>query len=195
MGMKETTFEEIDLEKELLPETELEQELLRHPEFVKGLFWGVPRFGHPEGNIYKHIKEVLQNIEALSIDDDMRRQLRLIAYTHDTFKFQEDKGYPRDWSKHHGIIARRFLSQFIDDSSLLEVVELHDEAYYSWRLTHLYNSPEKGGQRLEWLLDRLGPNLQLFYIFFKCDTRTGDKNQAPLKWFENTVKGIQIVDF
>jgi hypothetical protein len=34
---------------------------------------------------------------------------------------------------------------------------------------------------------------QMYYLFFKCDTQTGDKTQAPLKWFEQNVSGIDIV--
>ena len=36
-------------------------------------------------------------------------------------------------------------------------------------------------------------NMQLYYLFFKCDTSTGDKNPAPMKWFEKTMKGIDVV--
>ena len=35
--------------------------------------------------------------------------------------------------------------------------------------------------------------LQLYYLFFKCDTQTGDKTQAPLKWFEREVPGIEVM--
>jgi hypothetical protein len=179
--------------KILQPETSLEQELIDRPDFKKGLDWGVPRFGHPEGEIYKHIREVLDNIDKLDINDTDRSRLRLIAYAHDTFKYKEDKSFPRDWSKHHGVYARYFMEQFTDDEAVLDILELHDEAYYSWRLIHLYNRLEEGESRLVSLLNRLGRNKQLYYLFFKCDTQTGDKNQAPLKWFEKVVEGIRVV--
>jgi len=35
--------------------------------------------------------------------------------------------------------------------------------------------------------------MQLFYLFFKCDTLTGDKTLAPLTWFEEHVTGIDLV--
>ncbi len=185
----------IDLEATLQPETELEKQLLYIPEFVMGLLWGTPRFGHPEGEIYRHVREVLDNIDRLSLDPADRRRLRLITFVHDTFKYKEDKSYPHDWSKHHGVYARRFLEGFTRDKAVLDIVELHDEAYYSWRLTHLYHRPVAGRNRLEKLLSRIGNHLQLYYLFFKCDTRTGDKNQAPLHWFERTIPGIEIIDF
>lgn len=46
------------------PETELERELLHTPEFQVGMCWGEPRFGHPEGKVGLHVREVLDNIDA-----------------------------------------------------------------------------------------------------------------------------------
>lgn len=186
----------IDLHLELHPETNLEMQLLCMPEFVKGLFWGVPRYGHPEGEVYKHVREVLENINRLSVNDQTRERLRQIAYVHDTFKYLEDKGHPRDWSKHHGALGRRFLESFTEDEVVLAITELHDEAYYCWRSIQLHQQPEVGEARLQQLFNIIGgEHLQLYYLFFKCDTRTGDKIQSPVKWFENNIKGIEIVDW
>ena len=69
----------------------------------------MPRYGHPEGEIYKHIHEVLENIDCLDLDTLSRECLRAVAFAHDTFKYIEDKSFPRDWSKHHSIYARKFL--------------------------------------------------------------------------------------
>jgi hypothetical protein len=90
--------------------------------------------------------------------------------------------------------ARRFAEQFIEDPVILDIVELHDEAYYCWRMKHLYQQPEAGARRLSRLLARIDHQLQLYYLFFKCDTCTGDKNPAPLKWFESAIPGLEIVD-
>lgn len=177
----------------LQPETHLEQRILLDPEFREGLAWGVPRYGHPEGEIYKHIKEVLFNVDQLSISEKERRQLRLVAFAHDTFKHKEDKSTPRDWSKHHGMYARRFMAQYTKDATVLNLLELHDEAYYCWRLIHQYNRREDGKKRLSRLLNRLGSDLQLYYLFFKCDTQTGDKTPAPLRWLERVVPGLELV--
>jgi hypothetical protein len=38
----------------------------------------------------------------------------------------------------------------------------------------------------------MGPDIQLYYQFFKCDTQTGDKTQAPLRFFEALVPNIQV---
>ncbi|MFM8448620.1 MAG: hypothetical protein ACKOAY_00815 [Haliscomenobacter sp.] len=180
----------------LKPETELEHQFLKAPEFVSGLHWGTPRYGHPEGEVYKHIREVLDNIDALTLPPDERRILRIVALVHDTFKYKEAKGFPRDWSRHHGVIARQFLEQFVpQETLLLEITELHDEAYYAWRMEFLHQQVVAGRLRMQHLLDRVGSARQLYYLFFKCDTRTGDKNPAPVKWFEHHIPDIQIINF
>ncbi|MEM9918566.1 MAG: HD domain-containing protein [Bacteroidota bacterium] len=126
--MKYSLQENIDIEELLAPESEMERQLLGISEFRKGLLWGKPRYGHPEGKVVFHIREVLDNIDKLDISPANRKSLRLIAYVHDTFKYLEDKGKPRDWSKHHSILARDFIAQFTNDQVLLDIVVLHDEA-------------------------------------------------------------------
>lgn len=184
-----------DLIRLLQPETELEASFLADAEFCRGLVWGVPRYGHPEGTIWRHIIEVNENIDNLPVDAETRRKLRLICWVHDTFKHIEDKSSPRDWTKHHGVYARNFLARFCNDPLLLNVVELHDEAYYVWRLTHLYHDLSEADKRLKALRRKVGPYWQLYYLFFKCDTCTGDKNPAPLIWFEEKMDAIEVIDF
>jgi hypothetical protein len=188
------TVKDTDFLSILQPENELELRLLRDPAFVEGLKWGSPRYGHPEGEVYKHIAEVLANIDRLQLSPIERYRLRIIAFAHDTFKHCEHKGSPRDWSKHHSMLARQFLEAYTEDQVVLDITELHDEAYYSWRLEFLYHQHAEGQARLQKLINRIGPHMQLYYLFFKCDTRTGDKTQAPVKWFEQTISGIELVE-
>lgn len=193
--MKNALRQEINFEQLLCPETELEKQLLKEREFQKGLLWGTPRFGHPEGKVVFHIREVLDNIEKIPLSDHQRSQLRLITFAHDTFKFKEVKAIPRDWTKHHGKLARNFMKKFTNDQTVLDIIDLHDEAYYAWRCAYVYDDEPACLSRLADLMQRIGPNLQLYYLFFKSDTRTGDKNQHPVKWFEREIKGIDIVKF
>jgi len=179
----------------LKPETPLENQLLECSCFQDGLFWGTPRFGHPEGQVIYHIREVLDNIDKLDVSIEDRRKLRLIAFSHDTFKCKEHKGSPRDWTKHHAVLARQYMDDVIDDEKLLDIIEFHDEAYHIWILLKIKKDIKKGQERLKAFLNRLGDSIQLYYLFFKCDTQTGDKNQAPVKWFEETFEGISPVYF
>jgi hypothetical protein len=180
------------LEKLLQPETALERALLAVPVFRDGLLWGEPRFGHPEGVVAYHVKEVLNNIALIPhLSTADRSSLRLIALAHDAFKYAEDRSRPRDLTKHHGVLARRFMESYTSNGDVLDILETHDEAYYHW----LYRHQAPSVRPLTSLLDRVGHCKQLYYLFFKCDTQTGDKTQAPLRWFEQTVMGGDVVVF
>lgn len=181
----------------LKPETVLEHFLLKQPEVIEGLLWGEPRYGHPEGKVLYHIPEIFRNIDALCppLSTTDREKLRIITLLHDTFKYAEDKSRPRDWSKHHSILARRFAEKHITDPVILDIIEFHDEAYHCWRIEKLEYDPEAAAERMRHLFKNVGHCLQLYYTFFKCDTRTGDKTQKPVKWFEDRVKGIEIISF
>jgi len=192
--MNKTSIES-EIEIKLQPESDLEFRMIAEPEFQNGLFWGKPRFGHPEGQVINHIFEVLENVDKLNTTPEIRQKLRIITYVHDTFKHLEHKGTPRDWSRHHGVYARKFLQRFTQDSTLLKITEFHDEAYYSWRLGALYRYPEKSRKRLNKLIQVMGEDIQLFYLFFKCDTKTGDKIQTPVRWFEEMVPSIERIYF
>ena len=183
------------LEALLQPENEGEYQLLTFPEFRAGLLWGEPRFGHPEGKVALHVREVLDNIDRIRhLSTEERLRLRLVAIAHDTFKFAEDRNRPRDWTKHHGHLARRYMETYTSDPIALDLIEMHDDAYYAW----LYDRQEQfrndnPTKSLDALLHRASGYLQEYYLFFKCDTQTGDKTQASLKWFERMVSGIEVV--
>ena len=183
------------LEALLRPETEGEHQLLTLPDFRFGLLWGEPRFGHPEGKVVFHVREVLDNIDRIPhLSPELRVRLRLVAFAHDTFKFAEDRAYPRDWTKHHGHLARLYMEKYTSDPIALDLMEVHDDAYYAWRYErHAPFREENPGKSLDVLLQRIDYCLEEYYLFFKCDTQTGDKTQASLKWFEQSVPGLEIV--
>jgi hypothetical protein len=191
--MKRLTNDPGLLEALLKPENELEFALLRSSDFRFGLLWGEPRFGHPEGQVCLHVREVLDNIERLPSELQLlRTQLRLIAFAHDTFKYREDRSRPRDWSKHHGILARRFLESYTKDIAVLDIIETHDDVYYAWLNSVSVHSASLSHKTLDNLHQRVGYCWQLYYTFFKCDTQTGDKTLASVKWFEREAKGLTL---
>lgn len=183
------------IENSISPINNIEHLIIQEKSWIKGALWGEPRPGHPEGKIINHIKEVLKNVDLATTNHKLREQLRLITIVHDTFKYLEVIARPRrDWTKHHAVYARRFAEQFITDKAVLDVIEWHDEAFYIWRYLQL-GLEQKATKRLAKLYDRVGDNMQLYYLFFKCDTQTGDKYQQPVAWFEKNIKGIDIVAF
>lgn len=172
----------------LIAENDLESSILARSEVQDGLYWGYPRFGHPEGKVVFHVKEIFDNIDKLDVDSEFRRKLRLIALTHDTFKYQEDRSKRAATpTRHHGIIAYDFLKDYINDEDVLQVIKTHDDAYYAWRSDYAYRDPESAKVKLDKLLVENASNLDLYYTFFVCDTRTGDKNQSPIRWFEDKI--------
>ncbi len=184
-------FREEDI---LIPETKTEKALLKNPEFVEGLHWGEPRFGHPEGKVIFHIKEVFNNIDKCALNPAEREKLRLIALVHDTFKYKEVKGSePRNWKKHHAALAGEFVQQWTDDEQVIKITKLHDEAYYSWRHDSIHKDVAASKNRLNRLLTEVKDCQQLYYLFFICDTYTGDKNPTPVKWFEKKVPLKKII--
>lgn len=182
--------QQLDLKKIIRPETDFERQLLELPEFREGLNWGKPRFGHPEGKVGLHVREVLDNIEKLYLKPAIRTKLRTLALVHDTFKFQEVKTMARGKRVHHGKIAREFMSKYTDDAALLDILELHDESFYIWRMLELKNDVHGAMPRLKKLLESLGESLPAYFLFFKCDTETGDKILAPLRWFTAIVEEL-----
>jgi hypothetical protein len=186
---------EQDLIALLRPETDLELRLIADPQMQRGLRWGEPRYGHPEGKVVYHIPEVYANIDRVTphLSKQDREFLRIVALSHDSFKFVEHKGSPRDWLRHHSMLARKFMENYTDNQHLLDIIELHDEAYYAWRHEVLDQNLAAATERLTHLFRRVRPVLQLYYTFFKCDTLTGDKTLAPVRWFEKRVKEIDII--
>ena len=82
------------------------------------------------------------------------------------------------------MIARRFAERFSGDRELLEVIELHDEAFNAWVKGARCGSWESAEARAHRLLERLGPSIGFYVRFYRADNQTGSKDQAPLQWFE-----------
>lgn len=168
-----------------LLETDLERKIASDPAWQEGVVWGTPRPGHLEGAIQFHIADVLANIDRHCPTPEERRQLRLIALVHDTFKYRVDESRPRVGSNHHGFIARKFAERYIDDPVLLDIIELHDEAYNSWLQGAYKHKWERAQERVDHLVQRIGSALPLYVRFFHADSETSSKDQRPVHWFES----------
>ena len=169
---------------EVIPETKLEQTIVSDRRWIAGTSWGVPRPGHPEGQVRIHILEVLAALDRQKLEPNARAKLRLVALVHDTFKSEVDRRLPRSGENHHATIARRFAEAFIDDLDVLEITELHDEAYNSWVAGGRHGNWAKAEARADKLIERLGSRLTLYLAFYRADNAAGDKRPEPLSWFE-----------
>jgi hypothetical protein len=184
----------------LKPETKLEEQIINDPDFIDGAVFGKPRSGHPEGAVVFHIREVLDNVDRYASKPVFltkwqcekavreRSALRLISFIHDTFKHKVNPKQSASGENHHAMIARRFAEKYISDLAVLDIIELHDEAYNAWCNGSRDGKWEKAETRISKLLDRLGDNLTLYNIFYKSDNMTGDKSQDNYIWFQNYIK-------
>lgn len=179
---------------EIIPETALEQLIVSDHRWLAGASWGMPRPGHPEGEVRLHILEVLAGLDRQTLDQNARAKLRLVALVHDTFKNEVDRRLPRSGENHHAMIARRFSDAFIDDLDVLEITELHDEAYNSWAGGNRQGDWAKAEARADQLIVRLGSRLPLYLAFYRADNAAGDKLAEPLAWFERLASQRPTVD-
>jgi HD domain len=176
-------------------ETELEARICADEDWTEGAEWGKPRPGHSEGLVMYHIADVLANIDRIATTPEERRNLRLIALIHDSFKYRVDPSKPKTGANHHAFIARKFAERYIDDPALLEIIELHDEAYNSWRSGASKGKWEQAEERASRLVVRLGPSLPLYMRFFRADNATDSKEDDSLVWFEQFLRreGIDVL--
>ena len=177
-----------DIEDLIKPIEQLERSILVDDELIKGLLWGKPRHGHPEGEVALHVRHVLDNVDKYFKNDLDWWRLRFIAIVHDSFKYKVDRNKPKFGDNHHAIIARNFAERFNSDKETLDVIELHDEIYNSYMMIERKNDVKGAEKRVEKLLEKLGEGFDLFVKFAKCDSETGDKELSCNKWFSNLVR-------
>lgn len=174
--------------KELNSETDLEEQIINDPEWIQGASWGEPRPGHPEGAVIHHIIEVLNNVDTLYEDSPLRENLRILALLHDTFKNKVDRNLPTKGENQHGMIARRFAEQYLEEPLILNILQWHDDAYSAWKKGANGGNWEAAYDSAHALIDALGPDIDLYVAFYTCDNMTGDKTQEPLEWFKGVVE-------
>lgn len=172
------------------PETGIEEAIIASDDFILGVNWGRIRSGHPEGQVIYHIEEVLGNIEKYYANDEDRSSLRIIALVHDTFKYKVDQTKPKVGINNHGVIASLFAEKYINNITIFQIIEYHDEAYNAWQIGgrhgNWYEAERRANRLIQGLL--LVGGLDLYVKFYRCDNETGDKEQDNYKWFINLIK-------
>lgn len=167
----------------LAVESRTERRIVDDPTWQRGMLWGVPRPGHPEGQVINHVRDVLENVDRFAPSNDpfTRSRLRLIALLHDACKRDTRSAGP-----HHGVLARKLAERFTDDPDVLDVIELHDEAYACWRLIDR-RRVAGAHARADALIETVERCLDLYLLFHRCDTMTVGKERDALDWFETFV--------
>jgi hypothetical protein len=164
-------------------ETALERAICADPRWRAGVMWGEPRSGHPEGAVIAHVADVLANVDRVAQDAADREQLRVAALVHDAFKSEVDRSQPKAGENHHAMRARRFAEGYVDDADLLDVIELHDDAYLAWRHGSRSGDWSEAERRARVLRDRLGDRLDLYMRFYRADNETEGKTDEHRIWF------------
>ena len=179
-----------DLVASFRPESDLEEALSRDAVLLRGLAWGKPRRGHPEGSVGAHVAGLLETIERWGEAGARRAELRFIALVHDSLKFRVDERLPKLGENHHAMRARRFAERYTQDERLLATIELHDRPYALWRRLRRRGRLDAGA--VDGMLARI-PDVNLFARFVELDGSTEGKHPAPLDWWREQLgrRGLQ----
>jgi hypothetical protein len=163
------------------PENELEGRLIEDPDLRRGLAWGRPRSGHPEGPVGVHVADLLDTVDRWGETGVRRAELRFLALVHDALKFRVREWLPKRGENHHAMRARRLGERYTDDERLLATIELHDRPYAIWRRRR--GTARSDVAALERMLGRV-PDVDLFLRFVQLDGSTEGKDPAPIEWLE-----------
>lgn len=164
------------------PETELERRLAEDPVVLRGLAWGKPRSGHPEGPVGRHVADLLARIDERGEVEPLRSDLRFVALVHDALKYKVRDWLPHSGPNHHAARARRLAEAYTDDERLLATIELHDRPYGLWRKMRKSGRLDEQGFRA--MLDRV-PDRELFVRFVEIDGSTEGKRPEPIEWLKD----------
>jgi hypothetical protein len=167
------------------PGSDLERALAADPELLRGLAWGRPRSAHPEGSVGAHVADLFQTIEDWNETEPRRSELRLIALTHDSMKFQVKDWLPKTGQNHHAMRARRFAERYLSDERILATIELHDRPYALWRRMRRKGVLDERAFRA--MLERI-PDVGLFLRFVQLDGSSEGKNPVPIEWFAGELR-------
>jgi hypothetical protein len=161
------------------PENDRERELAHDERLLKGLAWGKPRKGHPEGTVGAHVADLLRTLEGWDEPEPLRSDLRFLALVHDSLKGEVKDWLPKTGENHHAMRARRLAEGYTDDERLLATIELHDRPYAIWRRMRRKGHLDEGA--FETMLERI-PDRRVFLRFVELDGSTEGKNAEPVEW-------------
>ena len=176
--------------KRMTPGKEMLAKIKSDPRYARGIAHGVPRPGHAEGTVEKHLYDLAGNLLNLlpMISEEEFWKLAILIHVHDTFKVDARPDSPIKDPQSHASLARMFLSEFTDDLDLLQMVQYHDEglALYMQAMTPLGPKAPYNQRRMRDNVLTI-KNLELFLIFTIIDGYTPSKDHAKIRWFIDEV--------
>ena len=164
------------------------QQIINDARYLKNIEYGEPRPGHPEGKVKSHIAEMEENLEALrsrGISDEQYWKLKFLIHVHDCFKAEAIPNSAILNPNSHASLARKFASEFTDDSDLLNMIQYHDVNFALWKQ---FNSTGRYDvERFSTLLQEI-KDWDLFLLFLILDGSTKGKDPEKVRWFIKEVK-------
>ena len=164
------------------------QQVIKDTRYQKNIEYGEPRPGHPEGKVKYHIAEMEENLETLrsrGISEEQYWKLKFLIHVHDSFKADAIPNSAILSPNSHASLARKFASEFTNDSDLLNIVQYHDVNYALWKQLNAIGSYD--AERFLTLLEII-VDWDLFLIFIILDGSTKGKDPEKIRWFINEVK-------
>lgn len=164
------------------------QKVIHDARYLKNIEYGEPRPGHPEGKVKYHIAEMEEKLEALrmrGISDEQYWKLKFLIHVHDSFKADAIPNSAILNPNSHASLARKFASEFTDDSDLLNMIQYHDVNYSLWKQLKATGSYD--AERFSGLLEII-VDWDLFLLFLILDGGTKGKDPEIIRWFVNEVR-------
>jgi len=166
---------------------EIVEQIVSDSRYLKNIEYGKPRSGHPEGKVKFHIAELDENLEKLAprVSEDQYWKLKFLIHVHDTFKVEAIPDSPILHPNSHASLARKFASEFTDDTDLLNTIQFHDVNFALWKqfaATGSYDL-ERFSALLETIID-----WDLFLMFLIIDGSMQGKDPAKIAWFIKEVR-------
>ena len=164
------------------------QQIITDARYLKNIEYGEPRPGHPEGKVKYHIAEMEENLEVLrlrGISEEQYWKLKFLIHVHDAFKAEAIPNSAILNPNSHASLARKFASEFTNDSDLLNMVQYHDVNYALWK--QLQSIGSYNAERFSTLLAII-VDWDLFLLFLILDGSTTGKDPEKTCWFIKEVK-------
>jgi putative nucleotidyltransferase with HDIG domain len=160
--------------------------------------WGLPRPGHPEGTIGRHVAEqVLAFVNEHYRDDPDYWSLVALCYLHDIGKPVTRRATDSPPGETHSTVSARIASELGASDRLVQVIRSNDRAYSYWRQlqersgiwTAARWTPERQS-RFRDEFGRPGLDLRLLVLFHRADNAYRrppklEESIDPVLWFEN----------
>ena len=161
---------------------EIVARVIADPRYSKNIEYGKPRSGHPEGKVKSHIAELEKILEKLAprISEEQYWKLKFLIHIHDTFKAEAILNSPIESPNSHASLARKFASEFTDDTDLLNMLQFHDVNFSLWQQYAATGSYDL--ERFRRLLSTI-IDWDLFLLFLIIDGSTKGKDPSKLYWF------------